>query len=124
MQNASKFLLGEHDFSSFRSSVCQSRTPWRNLTYINVKRCNNYILIDLQANSFLHHMVRNIVGSLIEVGKGKKNENWIKEVLNIKNRNLAGMTAKADGLYLIAVFYPKYFELPIHSIKFSKFYLI
>lgn len=117
MHDASQLLLGENDFSSFRSSVCQSMSPWRNLTYINVQRYNNYIFIDLKANSFLHHMVRNIVGSLIQIGKRKKNKNWINEVLHLKNRNLAGITAKSEGLYLIAVFYPKFFKLPINLVQ-------
>lgn len=117
MNRAGQLLIGENDFSSFRSSICQSFTPWRNLIYINVIRYNNFIFIDLKANSFLHHMARNIVGSLIEVGKGKKNENWIYELLKNKKRSLAGITANPEGLYLVAVFYPKIFNLPVNLLQ-------
>lgn len=124
IKHAGLLLVGENDFSSFRSSVCQSKTPWRNLIYFDIQRYNNFIFIDFHANSFLHHMVRNIVGSLIEVGKGKKNDKWLYNLLKKKNRNLAGATAPAKGLYLIKVFYPKYFKLPINtSNEFFDFYI-
>lgn len=112
MQRAATFLIGEKDFSSFRAYHCQSKTPWRNIMHINIKRCANYILIDIKANSFLYRMVRNIVGSLIQIGCNRKKENWIKDLLNAKNRNFASDTAKPDGLYLVAVQYPHFFYLP------------
>ncbi|BAH82963.1 tRNA pseudouridine(38-40) synthase TruA [Candidatus Ishikawella capsulata] len=112
MYRAGQYLLGENDFSTFRSSYCQSHTPWRKLIYLKVKRYGHYITIDMKANSFVHHMVRNIVGSLIEVGCGKHTEKWISELLIAKDRKLAGVKAQAQGLYLLSVDYPSHFALP------------
>lgn len=112
MHEAGQFLLGENDFTSFRASQCQSHTPWRNVHHLNVSRQNDYIIVDIQANAFVHHMVRNIVGSLIEVGQGKKPIEWINWLLNQKDRTLAAPTAKAEGLYLVDVIYPERFQLP------------
>ncbi|BAP58449.1 tRNA pseudouridine synthase A [Candidatus Tachikawaea gelatinosa] len=125
MQQAGLFLIGEKDFSIFRSSQCQSSTPWRNIMYVLIKKINNYIIIDIKANSFLHHMVRKIVGSLIEIGKNyKKNETWISEILKIKNCNISHFsTVKAKGLYLFSVDYPDFFHLPkINTGLFSDFF--
>ncbi|MDU5849053.1 MAG: tRNA pseudouridine synthase A, partial [Cronobacter sakazakii] len=91
---------------------CQSRTPWRNLMHINVERFGAYIVVDIKANAFVHHMVRNIVGSLMEIGCGNQPESWIAELLAAKDRTLAAATAKAEGLYLVSVDYPAQFELP------------
>lgn len=121
MYRASQFLIGEHDFSSFRSIYCQSNTPWRNMMYINVFRKNNYVILDLKANSFVHKMVRNIVGSLIEIGRSKKNETWILNVLNYKKRQLAGFTANPEGLYLYKIYYPNTFNLPKNKRKMLYF---
>ena len=112
MHRAAQSLLGENDFTSFRAVQCQSRTPWRNVMHINVTRYGNYIVVDIKANAFVHHMVRNIVGSLMEVGSGNQPESWIAELLAAKDRTLAAATAKAEGLYLVAVDYPAHFELP------------
>ncbi|MGC6388994.1 tRNA pseudouridine(38-40) synthase TruA [Ewingella sp. S1.OA.A_B6] len=112
MQRAGQALLGENDFTSFRASQCQSRTPWRYMLHLNVSRHGNYVMVDVKANAFLHHMVRNIVGSLIEVGCGAQPESWIAELLAAKDRNLAAATAKAEGLYLVSVDYPDKFGLP------------
>ena len=112
MHQAAQSLLGENDFSAFRASQCQSRTPWRNIHHITVSRQGNYIIVDIQANAFVHHMVRNIVGSLIEVGAGNKAIEWIAELLASKNRTLAAATAKPNGLYLVDVIYPTQFQLP------------
>lgn len=116
MHQAGQFLLGEHDFSSFRAAQCQSNTPWRNVHHVNVSRHGDYIVIDIKANAFVYHMVRNITGSLIAVGKKEHEPQWIKWLLEQKNRNLAGATAKAQGLYLVGVDYPSHFELPSPSI--------
>ncbi|MGR2462764.1 tRNA pseudouridine(38-40) synthase TruA, partial [Salmonella enterica] len=99
-------LLGENDFTSFRAVQCQSRTPWRNVMHINVTRHGPYVVVDIKANAFVHHMVRNIVGSLMEVGAHNQPESWIAELLAAKDRTLAAATAKAEGLYLVAVDYP------------------
>ncbi|AIN47281.1 tRNA pseudouridine(38-40) synthase TruA [Candidatus Palibaumannia cicadellinicola] len=112
MERAGQCLLGENDFTSFRALQCQYRTPWRNLHKLRVIRKGPYILVDITANAFLYHMVRNIVGSLIEVGCGHKPESWIADLLFLKDRSLAGVTACAKGLYLVDVDYPSHFALP------------
>lgn len=112
MHNAAQYLLGENDFTSFRAAQCQSKTPWRNMQHITVSRQNHYLIVDIKANAFVHHMVRNIVGSLLEVGYGNKPENWLGELLQAKDRTLAAATAKAEGLYLVAVDYPEIFAIP------------
>ncbi|CEN32313.1 tRNA pseudouridine synthase A [Candidatus Westeberhardia cardiocondylae] len=116
MNFSAKYLLGEKNFVSFRSSKCQSKTSWRNIYLLQIKSINNYIIIDIKANSFLHHMVRNIVGSFIEIGKEKQTKHWIQELLKNKNRKLAGPTAPAKGLYLVEIKYPTKFNLPITPI--------
>ncbi|MFD0965769.1 tRNA pseudouridine(38-40) synthase TruA [Seminibacterium arietis] len=112
MHQAAQALLGEHDFSSFRAAQCQSNTPWRNIHHLNVFRQGNYIIVDIQANAFVHHMVRNIVGSLLEVGCKNQPIEWISWLLAQKDRTLAAPTAKATGLYLVDVHYPDHFALP------------
>ena len=93
MQRAAQCLLGENDFTSFRAVQCQSRTPWRNVMHINVTRYGAYVVVDIKANAFVHHMVRNIVGSLMEVGAHNQPESWIAELLAAKDRTLAAATA-------------------------------
>lgn len=112
MHLAGQYLLGENDFSSFRAAHCQSRSPWRNVMHLNVSRSGQFVVVDIQANAFVHHMVRNIVGSLIKVGSGDESPEWIKWLLDERNRNLAAATAKAEGLYLVDVIYPEQFDLP------------
>ncbi|QBM24330.1 tRNA pseudouridine(38-40) synthase TruA [Citrobacter arsenatis] len=112
MHRAAQCLIGENDFTSFRAVQCQSRTPWRNVMHINVERFGAYVVVDIKANAFVHHMVRNIVGSLLEVGAHNQPESWIAELLAAKDRTLAAATAKAEGLYLVAVDYPDRFDLP------------
>ena len=109
MHEASQFLLGEHDFTSFRSVECQSKTPMRNIQRLNVLRQGDVITIDVTANAFLHHMVRNIAGVLIAVGSGRREVGWVKEVLMAKDRRLGAETAPPYGLYLIGVVYPPAF---------------
>jgi len=112
MHRAAQALLGENDFTSFRAVQCQSRTPWRCVKHVKVTRYGEYIVVDIKANAFVHHMVRNIVGSLMEIGCGNQDENWMAELLALKDRNLAAATARAEGLYLVAVDYPDHFGLP------------
>ncbi|ADN76813.1 tRNA pseudouridine synthase A [Ferrimonas balearica DSM 9799] len=112
MHQAGQQLLGENDFSAFRAIQCQSRTPWRNIHHLRVTRQGQYVIIDIKANAFVHHMVRNIAGSLMEVGMGNRPVEWIAELLEGKDRNLAAATAKAEGLYLVEVDYPAEFGLP------------
>lgn len=116
MHRAGQSLLGENDFTSFRAVQCQSRTPWRNVKHLKVTRQGNYVVVDIKANAFVHHMVRNIVGSLLEIGCGNQNENWMAELLAAKDRKLAAATGKAEGLYLVSVDYPDHFNLPEASL--------
>lgn len=97
MQRAGQVLLGENDFTSFRAVQCQSRSPWRNVMHLNVSRFGAYVVVDIKANAFVHHMVRNIVGSLMEIGCGNQQESWMAELLAAKDRTLAAATAKLKG---------------------------
>lgn len=112
MHRAAQVLVGEQDFSAFRAAHCQSKSPWRNVTAVAVVRQDPYVIVEITANAFLHHMVRNIVGSLLLVGKGEQPESYIAEVLASLDRNQAGMTAPAYGLYLVGVDYPAHFGVP------------
>lgn len=112
MHEAAQVLVGEHDFSAFRASNCQAHSPVRNMTHIDVSRRGDYVIIEVQANAFLHHMVRNITGSLILVGNGERDKNWFARILQDRDRTVAGMTARPNGLYLVNVSYPAHFELP------------
>lgn len=112
MQRAGQCLLGENDFTSFRAVQCQSRTPMRNVMHLNVTRHGAYVVVDIKANAFVHHMVRNIVGSLMEIGCGNQPESWMAELLAAKDRKLAAATGRAEGLYLVAVDYPARYALP------------
>lgn len=112
MHRAAQVLAGEHDFSSFRAAGCQSRTPVRFLERISVTRTRDFVVIDVQANAFLHHMVRNIAGALMAVGSGKQPVEWIHEILVARDRTVAGVTAPSHGLYLVDVGYPEAFGIP------------
>lgn len=112
MHKAAQTLVGEHDFSSFRAAGCQSRTPVRFLEQIHVTRKGHFVVIDVQANAFLHHMVRNIAGALMAVGTGKQSLSWIHDILAAKDRTLAGVTAPPHGLYLVDVGYPEGISIP------------
>jgi tRNA pseudouridine38-40 synthase len=112
MQIAGQTLLGENDFTSFRALHCQANSPVRTIQYLNVTRRSDFIIIDIKANAFLHHMVRNIAGSLIEIGRGNKEINWLTSLLSYKDRSKAAATSKPGGLYLVEVDYPEQFDLP------------
>jgi tRNA pseudouridine38-40 synthase len=107
MQIAANYLIGEYDFSSFRGINCQAKTPIKTIEFIKITKENEVITIDIKANAFLHHMVRNIVGTLLKIGYGDKPTKWMSEVLEKKDRKSAGMTAPACGLYFVKAFYPK-----------------
>jgi tRNA pseudouridine38-40 synthase len=111
MHEAAQHLLGEHDFNAFRAAGCQAKSPFRTVEYLNVSRCGEMIYIDIKANAFLHHMVRNIAGSLIKVGTGEQSVDWIREVLRSRDRRQAAMTAPASGLYFVQAFYPQEYDL-------------
>lgn len=106
MRRASVALLGTHDFTSFRASQCQSKTPVKTLHSIEFFPCEDHCYVEIKGNAFLHHMVRNIMGSLFEVGLGREQETWVADVLAAKNRSLAAKTAPAQGLTLWHVEYP------------------
>ncbi|ABM00356.1 tRNA pseudouridine(38-40) synthase TruA [Shewanella amazonensis] len=112
MHDAAQALIGERDFTSFRAIGCQSNTPFRNVHKVSVSRHGMYIVVDIQANAFLHHMVRNIVGSLLEIGLGNQPLDWMATLLEAKDRSQAAATAKPHGLYLVDVTYPESFGLP------------
>jgi tRNA pseudouridine38-40 synthase len=112
MQRASDCLIGEHDFSAFRTIACQARTPFRNVHAIRIDRIDDRVVIDIEANAFLHHMVRNIVGSLLPVGRGEKPQTWIAELLAGQDRSVAGPTASAAGLCFVSPVYPVSSGLP------------
>lgn len=112
MHAAAQCLVGEHDFSSFRAAECQSPTPIRRLQRIQVTRINEYVVIDVTANAFLHHMVRNIAGVLLAVGRGRQDVSWPATVLQLRDRSQGGITAPAGGLYLFGVSYLPQFGIP------------
>lgn len=112
MHRAAQALLGEQDFSSFRTVHCQAPHARRELQRIKVERVGDQVAVELQANAFLHHMVRNIVGSLLEVGAGERPEAWIAELLAARDRTLAGATAPAAGLLFLGPLYPPECGLP------------
>lgn len=106
MHEAGQHLVGEHDFSAFRAAGCQANTPIRTVKHLRVLRHHRYIVLDIQANAFLQHMVRNIAGTLMEIGVGKHDPHWAKQLLEGRDRTVAAMTASPYGLYLAAVEYP------------------
>jgi len=112
MRRAAGALVGEHDFSAFRSAECQAQTPVRDLRALSVERRGDYVLFELSANAFLHHMVRNVVGCLVHVGKGAAPPEWVADVLAGRDRRLAAATFGAEGLYLARVSYPERWKLP------------
>ncbi|MDT8409866.1 MAG: tRNA pseudouridine(38-40) synthase TruA [Wenzhouxiangellaceae bacterium] len=115
MNAGARLLIGEHDFSSFRAPACQASHAVREMRQLEVARFGDEVRIDLTANAFLYHMVRNIAGTLIEVGCGRREPEWVGEVLLERDRAAAGVTATADGLYFMGVQYPDYPDLPTHD---------
>lgn len=112
MHREAQCLLGEQDFSSFRGAGCQSNTPRRNVHQVAVSRRGDFVIVDIQANAFLLHMVRNIVGTLLAVGSGRQQSGWTAQILAAKDRTRAAPTAPPQGLYLVDVHYPPEFGLP------------
>lgn len=112
MREAAAVLQGEQDFSSFRAAGCQSSTSWRQVFYIDIFPVNDMVVFEICANAFLLHMVRNIVGALLCVGRGEQPPVWLAELLAARDRSRAPATAPATGLYLVAVDYPSAFHLP------------
>ena len=112
MREAAALLVGEHDFSAFRSSECQARSPIRRLSRLDIERRGDYVIFDFGANAYLHHMVRNLVGTLVQVGKGRHEPQWVGEVLASCDRGRAAATFDAAGLYLMRVEYSASWDLP------------
>jgi tRNA pseudouridine38-40 synthase len=112
MQAAGRLLLGKHDFSAFRSAECQAKSPVRELRRLGISQRGPYLIFDVTADAFLHHMVRNIVGSLVQVGKGAQPPQWIADVLASQDRARAAPTFPPDGLYLAEVRYGPKWNLP------------
>ncbi|MFD2190377.1 tRNA pseudouridine(38-40) synthase TruA [Pistricoccus aurantiacus] len=112
MHAAAQALIGEQDFSSFRAAGCQSKTPWRHLHFIEVHRHGPLVVVDVQANAFLHHMIRNIVGALVAVGRGEQGVGYLAELLALKDRKLASATAPGCGLHFVDCVYDSRFDLP------------
>ncbi len=112
MRESAQYLLGEHDFSAFRSSQCQAKTPVKSLAQLDIQQQGDTIIFNLTANAFLHHMVRNILGCLLYVGKGKHPPQWMTEVLEGRERKLAAPTFAPDGLYLRHITYDAKWGLP------------
>lgn len=118
MREAGKFLIGEQDFSSFRSSQCNSKSPMRNVIEFTIQRQGDFVILDIEANAFLHHMVRNIAGTLMKIGSGAKDPHWMQTVLQAKSRRAAAETAPPDGLYLTRVRYPDPYIFPLPNEPF------
>ncbi len=115
MNKAAQHLRGNHDFSSFRAQGCQSKSPFRIVHFVEVYRDGDNVTIQICANAFLHHMVRNIAGVLIDIGMGKQPEDWVLILLALKKRELGGVTASPHGLYLEAVYYPENYGITKHA---------
>ena len=121
MRVAATYLIGEHDFSSFRSSECQSKTPIKMLYSIEIISTEPWLYFRIRGNAFLHHMVRNLVGTFLMIGRGKRRSEWMAEVLAAKNRQMAAPTFMPDGLYLAKIAYPEEFAIPGPWLKNSWF---
>ena len=116
MIEASGALIGEHDFTSYRAVACQAKSPIRDVRRLEISQQGEFIVIEIEANAFLHHMVRNIAGVLMAIGMGKEKTAWAAEVLAARDRTLGGVTAPADGLYLVDVQYPSHYQLPVSTV--------
>ncbi len=112
MQQASKYLVGEHNFSAFRGSQCQAKSAIKTIKYLKINMLDNMIIIDIKSNAFLHHMVRNIVGTLLKTGLKEQNISWMQNVLLSCDRTRAGITMPAQGLHFIKAYYPENKLLP------------
>lgn len=121
MQLAANYLVGEHDFSSYRTVRCQAKSAIKTVHHLKVERHGSLIAIDIYANAFLHHMVRNVAGVLMMVGMGKAEPVWSKQVLDARDRTVGGVTAPPNGLYLVGVDYPSHYELATNKVDLPFF---
>jgi len=113
MQAGAEHLVGEHDFTSYRAIACQAKSPVKTVKSLEVYQKGQLIVIDICANAFLHHMVRNVAGVLMKIGAGEASTDWSREVLDARDRRMGGVTAPPWGLYFVDVKYPDQFELPV-----------
>lgn len=119
MREAARYVLGEHDFSSFRAAQCQALSPVKTLTQLEITRHGAYWRFDFAANAFLHHMIRNLMGCLVTIGQGKQAPEWMAEVLAARNRIIAAPTFAADGLYFLGPVYAPQWQLPQQTPSFD-----
>jgi tRNA pseudouridine38-40 synthase len=112
MQQAARALVGTHDFTSFRAVQCQAKSPVKTIHHLEVFQHGRFIVLDVRANAFLHHMVRNFAGTLMTIGAGERPVEWVAEALQARDRRAGGITAHPYGLYLVEVDYPPEFNLP------------
>jgi tRNA pseudouridine38-40 synthase len=112
MRQSAECLLGEHDFTSFRSSECQSKSPVKTIYSIEIISDEPWLYFQIKGNAFLHHMIRNLIGSFIQIGVGKHKSEWMAEVLAAKDRSIAAPTYSPAGLYLAKIAYPDEFQIP------------
>lgn len=120
MHEAAQALLGEHDFTSFRAGACQARHAVREIHQVSVKRTADTVSLEVTANGFLYHMVRNIAGSLLRVGQGEEKVGWIRKILEKQDRSLAAATASPEGLYFVSARYPEHYDLPLTAPAFAR----
>jgi len=113
MREAADRLLGEHDFSAFRAAACQAKSPIKTMTHAAVHQCGSMFVFDFEASAFLHHMVRNLVGTLVYIGKGAEPVQWMDALLQMKDRKLAAPTFSPDGLYFRGPVYESHWGLPM-----------
>ncbi len=121
MQQGANYLQGEHDFSSYRAVACQAKSPVRTISEISLYRHGELLVIDVQANAFLHHMIRNIAGVLMAIGAKEAPPIWAQQVLDARDRRQGGVTAPPHGLYFVDVKYPEQFSLP--ATKLGPFFI-
>jgi tRNA pseudouridine38-40 synthase len=119
MRQAAAHLVGQHDFSSFRASACQARSPVKTMTRVEVARRGAYWRFDFEADAFLHHMIRNIMGCLLVVGQGQQRPDWIRDVLAAKSRDAAAPTFAPDGLYFLGPVYDPKWQLPSRTAAYD-----
>ena len=119
MRQAAAQLIGEHDFTSFRASACQARTPVKTLSRIEISRRGAYWRFEFEANAFLHHMIRNIMGCLLLIGQGRQQPTWIGQVLDARDRDAAAPTFAPDGLYFLGPVYDTKWNLPSRTAAYD-----
>ncbi len=119
MRAAAALLIGQHDFTSFRAAECQAKSPVKDLRRIEIARRGPYWRFDFEANAFLHHMIRNLMGCLVAIGQGQHPPAWIGEVLQARSRDAAAPTFAADGLYFLGPLYPPQWNLPSRTAAYD-----